>query len=266
MTGLSVYLRLSFQGAPQIESVANAASLQPGVSPGQLVTIRGAHLSTPPLVGEADSAGLFPSVLGHSRVTFNGIPAPLLYVSNNQINCVVPHGVAGSQTAQVIVERPRPSGVNDASPPVTVPVSETSPAIFTVDQSGSGPGAIVNTGAGTGFNTESNPAPKGAAITFYATGAGTWNVPYPDGSLVLSVRQALPPPFPEFLAPVAPVSVTIGGQPANVVRAAAQRNRVSGMLEVTTEVPAGIGAGAQPIVLKVGENDNARQNVTVWVR
>ncbi len=263
--GVSVSLRLNFPGFPEIASVVNAASLQPGISPGQLVTVRGARLSSPPVTGEADSTGLFPTVIGHTRVTFNGIPAPLLYVSNDQINCVVPYGVAGSKSAQVVVELLSPSGLTDRSPAATVPVSDTSPAIFTADQSGSGPGSILNTSAGTGPNTEGNPAPKGTAITFYATGAGAWNVGYPDGSLVLSARLGLPT-LPEFLAPLAPVSVTVGGQPARVVLATAQVMRVSGMLQVTVEIPEGVGAGAQPVVLKIGENDNADQNVTVWVR
>ena len=45
-------------------------------------------VSSPPVTAEPDSAGLFPKVISDTRVTFNGIPAPLLYVSNNQINCV----------------------------------------------------------------------------------------------------------------------------------------------------------------------------------
>lgn len=265
-TGFEVNLRLNLPGFPEIASVVNSASMLPGISPGQLVTIRGTHLSTPPVIGEADSAGLFPTVIGHTRVTFNGIPAPLLYVSNEQINCVVPHGVAGSRTAQVVVDLLSPSGLTDSSPAVSVPVSDTSPGIFTSDQSGSGPGAILNTGVGTGLNTESNPAPTGTAITFYATGAGAWNIAYPDGGLVLASRLGLSPPSPEFLAPLAPVSVTLGGQPARVIAATAQPMRVSGMLQVTTEIPEGIGSGAQPVLLKVGESDNAQQNVTVWVR
>ncbi|MEK7996989.1 MAG: IPT/TIG domain-containing protein [Planctomycetota bacterium] len=265
--GVRVQLRLNFPGFPEITSVANAASLQPGISPGQLVTIRGAHLSSPPVIGEADSAGLFPTVIGHTRVRFNGIPAPLLYVSTEQINCVVPHGVAGSRTAQVVVElTAEPAAATIRSSAVTVPVSDTSPGIFTADQSGSGPGAILNTGPGTGFNAESNPAPRGTAITFYGTGAGAWNVAYPDGGLVLASRLGLAPPSPEFLAPLAPVSVTIGGQPARVVAATAQSMRVSGMLQVTAEIAEGIGSGPRPVVLKVGDNDNAEQNVTVWVR
>lgn len=266
-TGFEVNLLLNFPGRPEIASVVNSASMQHGVSPGQLVTIRGTRLSTPPVSGEADSTGLFPKVIGNTRVLFNGIPAPLLYVSNEQINCVVPYGVAGRTQAEVVVQLLAPSGLHDTSPPVTVAVSETSPGIFTADQSGSGAGAILNTGAGTGLNTEDNPAPRGSAVTFYATGAGAWNVAFPDGALVISAGTGFQPPiFAQFLTPLAPVSVTIGGQAARVVQATAQPMRVSGMLQVTAEIPEGIGSGAQPIVLKIGENDNAKQSVTVWVR
>jgi uncharacterized protein (TIGR03437 family) len=230
-TGFEVNLRLNFPRFAEITSVLNAASQQPGISPGQLVTIRGVRLSSPPVTAEADSLGLFPKVIGHTRVTFNGIPAPLLFVSNEQINCVAPHRVAGSGSAQVVVDLLSPSGLTDPSPAVTVPVSVTSPAIFTADQSGSGPASILNTGAGTGLNTENNRAPQGSTITFYANGAGAWNVVYPDGALVLSSRTATVPPSPEFVAPLAPVSVTIGGQAATIAAATAQLMRVSGMLQ-----------------------------------
>jgi uncharacterized protein (TIGR03437 family) len=260
--------------APRIESVSNAASLQPGISPGQLVTIRGTHLSTPPQTGDPDPAGLFPKVLGNTAVTFNGIVAPLLYVSNNQINCVAPYELAGSKSAEVIVNRVDPAkpfaspGLVLPSAPVTAPVSDINPAIFTADESGSGPGAVLNRGPATGPNTESNPAPKGSTITFYATGAGLWSFPFPDGGLVLyPYPEVGPPPLGlEVLAPVAPVSVTIGGQPAKVVQAIAQRRRVFGVLHVDVQVPDDIGSGAQPVVLKIGDKDNLPQNVTVWVQ
>jgi uncharacterized protein (TIGR03437 family) len=106
-------------------------------------------------------------------------------------------------------------------------------------------------------------------VTFYATGAGAWNVAYPDGGLVLASRLGwppLPPGFPEFVAPLAPVSVTIGGQPARVVAAVAQPMRVSGMLQVTAEIPQGIGSGEQPVVLTIGNNSNSQQWVTVAVQ
>jgi trimeric autotransporter adhesin len=233
-------------GLPNIGSVVNAASLQPGISPGQLVTIRGTHLSTPPLTGEPDSGGQFPILLGNSRVTFNGTAAPILYVSNNQINCVTPNSLKDSRTAEVIVERPYPGGTIIRSQLVTVQVQDTFPGIFTSDANGSGVAA--------GVNDESNPAPKGSVITFYATGAGSWEIPYPDGALALS---EINPPDNKLLIPAAPVSVTIGGQPAKIIQASRMAKQVSGMLVVQVQVPEGIGSGAQPITLTIGGRDNS---------
>ena len=177
----------------------------------------------------------------------------------------MPFGVSGSASADVVVDLLHPSGRHDSSQPFTVPVAATSPGIFTANQSGSGAGAILN--AGTGLNSESNPAPAGSAITFYATGAGAWNVPFPDGALVMSSRTGFVPPiFAEFITPAAPVSVSIGGRAARLVEATAQAMRVSGMLQITAEIPVGVSSGTQPVVLKIGANDSAGQNVTVWVR
>lgn len=264
--GFEVNLRLTSPGSPKVDSVAHAASLLPEVSPGQVASVFGTNLSSPPIFAESDSLGVFPTVIGHTRVRVDGAAVPLLFVSNGRIDFAVPQAVAGRSSVEVIVDLLSPAGVTISSTPMTAPVTDTAPGVFTADSSGSGPGAIENTGVGTGLNTESNPAPKGATITLHATGAGAWNLPFPDGSLVISPRQALPPPRPQFLAPLAPVSVTIGGQPAKLISATAQPMRVLGMLEVVVEIPEGIESGAQPIVLRIGENDNARQNVTVWVQ
>lgn len=94
-------------------------------------------------------------------------------------------------------------------------------------------------------------------MTFYATGAGQWNVAYPDGSLVIAYWSRAVPGYAWPLVPLAPVAVTIGGQAAEVVEAKAQKLKVSGMLEVTARIPEGIEAGAQPVVLKVGESDSS---------
>jgi uncharacterized protein (TIGR03437 family) len=265
-TGFEVSLVLTSPGSPKADSIAHAASLLPGVSPGQVASVFGTNLSSPPIFAEADSLGRFPTVIGHTRVRVDGAAAPLLFVSNGRIDFAVPQAVAGRSSVEVIVDLLSPSGIVMSSPPVTAPVTDTSPGIFTADSSGSGPGDIENTGAGTGSNSESNPAPKGSAITLHATGAGAWNARFPDGSLVVYPRLGLSPPSPEFLAPLAPVSVTIGGQPAKLISATAQPMRVLGMLEVVVEIPEGVGSGPQPIVLKIGENDNAGQNVTVWVQ
>jgi len=192
--------------------------------------------------------------MGNTTVMFNGIAAPLLYGSTGQINAQVPYEVAGQKTVNVVVTHN-----SGASPPFPVAIADTSPAIFTVTQNGNGQGAILN--AGPGFNTSTvnnvdNPAPKGSAISIYATGSGLWNRPVQSGSILLDTMTR----------PVAPVSVTIGGQPARVLYAGAAPYLVSGELQVNAIIPDGIGSGPQPLVLTIGQNSNTQQQVTVAVQ
>ena len=74
----------------------NAASNAKGVSvsPGSLVSIYGTALAS--TLANADSIPLS-TTLGNVTVTFNNIPAPLLYVSSapQQINAQVPWELAG---------------------------------------------------------------------------------------------------------------------------------------------------------------------------
>ena len=103
-------LELQFATPGQSCPMPAPATLQPSISPGELVSIFGTHLSTPPITTQYDSAGLYPSSLGISRtgtpgtqVTFNGTPAALLYVSQTQINAQVPYEVAGQKNVTVVV-------------------------------------------------------------------------------------------------------------------------------------------------------------------
>ncbi|MDQ2945859.1 MAG: hypothetical protein M3Y27_07955, partial [Acidobacteriota bacterium] len=109
--GISVFLDLNGVPQPSVSAVVSAASLQPVLAPGEIVSIFGEHLSTPPITAQYDSAGLYPTDLSHimyqgdirDGVTFNGTPAALLYVSTSQINAQVPYEVAGQKTVNVVV-------------------------------------------------------------------------------------------------------------------------------------------------------------------
>jgi uncharacterized protein (TIGR03437 family) len=240
-----------------VTSVVNSASLQPSISPGALVSIFGANLGTPPIYGHFDDSGLYPTALGNTTVTFNGTAAPLLYVSTGQINAVVPYEVAGQKTVSVVVTHD-----SVASPAFSMPLTPTSPAIFTVTQNGMGEGAILNDNPNVNPtpNSAENPAAKGIPISMYVTGGGVLSQTVQDGSIPLIIFD------PPYFNITAPVSVKIGGQPAQVIYAGAIPYEVAGMLQVNAIVPSNIGSGPQPVVLTIGDNNNAAQQVTVAVK
>lgn len=70
----------------------------------------------------------------------NGVRAPLFYASPTQINAQFPVVSAGLTSARVEVEVQRTALASSA---ITVQVAPFSPGIFTWNQNGSGPGAIL---------------------------------------------------------------------------------------------------------------------------
>ena len=230
-THILASLRLSRPGPPAITSVVSAASFQPTLAPGALVSIFGSNFGPPVMATHYDDKGLYPTALpdgglpdlGNTTVTFGGIAAPLTYVSANQINAIVPYGVAGGKTANVVV-----TCYAQSTAAFSVPILDTSPAIFTATQNGTGQGAILNVDpmnpyapSSITYNSATNPAPRGFAVVMYATGTGAWNPAIPDGELALNTVNPMctvpVPYFPECTQLVnQPLSLTIGGKPPTV--------------------------------------------------
>lgn len=250
---LNVTLTVTPPGAPTVGAVVNAASNQPGsIVPGELVSIYGTG------IGPATPVNLLllpngnvATTLGNTSVSFDGIVAPLTYVSPNQINAIVPYEVAGRATTTVVVQR---AGVN--SPSISVRVTDTAPAIFSLTQTGTGQGAILN--QDSTVNGTPTAAARGSVVQIFATGAGQLN----PGGVTGMVTS---PDGPTFPRPVGTVSVTIGGQPATVQFAGSAPGLVSGVLQVNAVVPQNAAVGSQPIVLTVG-NNSSLGNITVAVR
>jgi uncharacterized protein (TIGR03437 family) len=244
-----VNLRVLEAPPPTVNSVISAATLQPAISPGSLVTIFGSNIGTPPVTATYNDAGLYPTSLGNSTVTFNGVAAPLLYVSNTQINAIVPFEVAGQRSVEVAVKHNAPT-----SPAISVALADASPGIFTITQTGRGQGAVLN-GDNTP-NSDRNPVRKGSFVQMFCTGGGRWNPDQPSGSIYISAgapRTRLP------------VSVKIGGQPVRVFYAGMAPYLV-GVLQVNAEVPESVPSGAQRVELTVGDFSNSAQEVTIAVQ
>jgi uncharacterized protein (TIGR03437 family) len=223
----------SAQPATYAACVLNAASFAAGnaapfplgtVAPGEIVSLFGSNLGPAPM-GPAPT------------VTFDGIPAPVLYAGANQINAVVPYGV-GSNSTQMTVQLD-----GQSYGPIAMPVAAAVPGIFTLDGSGHGQAAVLNQD-GT-LNSISNPAARGSIITFFACGAGLMTPAVADGTV-----SPLTLPLP---APVLPVTVAIRGVTSTVQYAGAAPGYVSGLLQVDAQVPTSIDFGnLVPLMLNLG--------------
>ena len=179
---------------------------------------------------------------------FDGVPAPLIYTVENQLSAVVPYAVAGRPSTQVQVEY---RGTRSA--PVTLQLAPASPAIFTVDASGRGAGAILN--QDSSVNSPANPARIGSVVSIFATGEGQTSPAGVDG-------KPGSDPVPH---PILPVSVTIGGLPATIEYMGGAPAQVAGLMQVNARMSTKVGSGNQQVILKIG-SFSAQGNVTVAVK
>lgn len=179
--------------------VINAASFAPPgnpVSPGQFVALFGTGLAA----SNQTAKPPYPMSLGGVSVLINGKTAPLYFVSPGQINALVPFATTGP-AATIVVQNN-----NVSSNTVTVPVAPTSPGVYSMDQSGSGSGAILH--ADYSLVNDASPATAGETVLIYLTGMGTTNPAVADGTAGN--------PSTLYNA-VAPVAVYAGGKAGTVV-------------------------------------------------
>jgi uncharacterized protein (TIGR03437 family) len=229
--------------------VCNAANYASGaVSPGEIAVIFGSNLGPAQLAGAAlDTAGLVSKQIANTQVTFDGVPAPIVYVSANQTSIVVPYSVTGTSTRMIVTHN------GQSSAPVTVGVASSVPGLFAADASGKGQGAFSNSDGRP--NSAANPAVKGSIITLYATGEGLTSPPGVDGKLAVM-------PYP---VPVLPVSVTIDGIPAVIDYKGGAPGEVAGVMQINVRIPAAAHSGNVPVSLTVG-NAKSQGLVTAAVQ
>ncbi|MBI3697004.1 MAG: IPT/TIG domain-containing protein, partial [Acidobacteria bacterium] len=214
--------------------VVNAASFLGGpVAAGEIVTLFGTGMGPATLVGlSLTRAGFVDTFLSDAQVLFDGTPSPLIYVSANQTSAIVPYAVAGKSSTQLQIEYQ-----GRRSTGVSLPVAAAAPALFSLNASGKGGGAILN--QDSSVNAAANPADKGSIVVLFGTGEGQTTPGGTDGKLAAGT-------FPK---PLLSVSVKIGGLDADILYAGAAPGLVAGVLQVNAKVPDGVASGAVPVVL-----------------
>ena len=223
------------------QGVVNGASFQPNVAPGAYVTIRGTNLApTTRLWSGSDFVnGSLPTSLDGVSVTINNQPAYVEYISPTQLNVIAPPDTASGPVEVKVTS----NGVtSDAS---VIDLQPLAPAFFLFD--GKSLAATHASGALAGKQglfpsapDATTPVRPGETVILYGTGFG------PTTPEVAAERPT------ENLAPLAaPVTITIGGQPA-AVSFAGLVPPFAHLYQFNVVVPASVPSGDQPVVASIG--------------
>ena len=228
--------------------VVSAASYTGGsAAPGEIISIFGVGLGPSVGVqGGLDTAGRLSTAVGDVTVAFNGVRAPLFFVSATQINAQAPLELAGQSSAAVVV-----SYQGNSSPPATVGITRARPGIFQL--AGSSQGVILNQDGS--LNGSANPAARGQVVVIFATGQGMLDPPLATG-----VRAPASP-----LSSASAVTATFGGAPGRVLFGVMTPGFV-GLMQVNAELPADAPTGASvPVSISVA-GAASQANVTMAVQ
>ncbi len=227
-------------GAVHAASYARGAPL----GPGSIFSVFGSNLAPAQFFA---SAIPLPRELGGLSATMGNFDVPLYFSSTGQVNAQVPFDLPINSNTQLVIKIG-----NAYTVPENISIAAVQPGIFTLNQSGTGPGAILD--AQGAPNSAANPARPGAVIQIFATGFGETTPRVPAGD-----RSPSSPPA----TVVRIVTATVDGINAPVHFAGLAPTFV-GLYQVNVQIPAGVRAGEVNLLLT---QDGAESNiVTVFVQ
>jgi uncharacterized protein (TIGR03437 family) len=238
-------------GEATISAVTGAADFGAGgAAPGQIISIWGKGLGPKKLASlTVGPNGKVSDYLADTQVLVDGVAAPVLAATENQINAVIPFTLAGKPQVDIVVTHK-----GRVSNSFRVLLKEASPALFTINGKGFGPAAALNQN-GT-LNTADNTAARGSVVVFYATGLGVYKQPLTGAEVVAAT-------LPQTANAV---SVTIGGVPAQVQYAGGAPGMVSAVVQLNVLISPQTPVGdAVPLRIQVG-NATSPPNVTIAVK
>jgi uncharacterized protein (TIGR03437 family) len=237
---------------PVAGATVSAASFSTAANaPGSVVSLFGTALASSQVA--APSLPL-PSSLNGTVVTINGIAAPLFYASPTQINYLLPARLTGLSEASLVVSV---NGV--ASPAVTVSLFVDAPGIFSLNQQGTGQGAILisQTGEVAGAaGQNSRPVNRGEYVSIYCTGLGQVTNAPADGSPAQVNPQSNTMQVP---------TVVIGGVVAPAVQFSGLAPGFTGLYQVNVQVPSNASTG-NAVAVSMRFNQGASNTVTIAVQ
>jgi uncharacterized protein (TIGR03437 family) len=165
------------------------------------------------------------------------------------VNAFIPYGLPVNTSLSLIVLR---DNIPSVSSQLTL--GAAAPGIFTINQTGTGQGAIFN--GATNILADANaPVSVGDVITIYCTGLGEVNNEPNSG--------APAPGTPNLATTIIPPSVTVGGVTANLPYSGLTPGSI-GLYQINALIPDGVAPGnAVPVVISASGIDSNTATIAV---
>ena len=207
-------------------SVVNASNYSAGpFAPNSVLSVFGSGLarSAESLTAGDIRNGFLPVELNYTRVLVDNIPAPLFYVSDTQVNFLVPSKqINGDARVQVIRE-----GL--FGPMITISIVDAAPALFAQPD-----GFAIATHADNSLIASGSPAHANEVVVVYATGLGKAVTNPAAGEL---------PPYVSQIANLAALKVSLDGVAvdASRIQYAGLTPGSAGLYQINLTLPANPG-------------------------
>jgi len=264
----------------QVSCALDAATMLPvgPVAPGQLLSLFGYGLGPQPGVAGSGVTQI-PTVLAGVHVAFDGVPAPLLYVSSGQINIQVPFEIGqmpyeiGQETVMTVSVASATGGA-PATTTQQFAVAASNPSVFmnsgtltsSCGQASLGPTfeAVALNSDGT-LNSCAHPAKAGSSVTVFLNGVNALVGSYGTGSIVGPGQGPLG--YPIAVSTEVSSSVPLDAGPISLAAGPLylSAGSIDGVDQLSVQMPAVSSAGVAAVGLTVAANNLAVVNDGVFI-
>jgi uncharacterized protein (TIGR03437 family) len=235
-----------------ISSVSNSASGSAIIAPQTFFSVYGSNLSSATTTWENFVRdGALPTEILGTKVSVNGRPAYISYISPTQINFIVPSGSLGSSVPVTVT-------TSQGSATRSLASDTQSPALFT-NLWGGRSYATATIGSNlvgplTAIPGRTVPAKRGDTVVLWATGLGP-TTPLPVDGRVIT------PPYPQIQS-LTSVNVAFGSA---VVHPLFAGMTFAGVFQVNVTIPQNAPTGDIPISLQIA-GAQTQSNVFISVQ
>ncbi|MBM3774042.1 MAG: hypothetical protein FJW37_02675 [Acidobacteria bacterium] len=178
-----------------ITATTSGATLSGGqdaaqIAPGTIVSILGDKLSETTASAPANAVEL-PTELAGVQVYFDGIRAPLFYVSPTQINAQIPFELLDTSSINAFVRTRRSDGSVTVTSPVAATIVPQNPGIFAEEGSDPRPGVVVHFSSNATGTVSVDGSVKAGDTATVNIQDRPYSYTVKEGDTLASVRDAL---------------------------------------------------------------------------